>query len=256
MTMAENIPVVDHELFPNPPLKAMLGQVRFPTVLRITDLTSLVPFQETIRHEFPTFRQEQQLSLVVGPQGPQTPQIQSAYRFVTSDGMWSILLTPDAVTLEADVRAGYTNFADFGQRFRLVWEAILAQYSPTQIVRQGLRYVDHIEGDRRPSEWDAIINPALLGPIGTFGDDISQSVSELRLTLPDGVVIFKHGMLPLGPSATPGYLLDFDYFIEEPNDETSLEAVMGRFDTYHELLYRMFRWCVTDAALEAFRVGQ
>jgi len=250
----DHIPQADHEVFPNPPLKAMLGQVRFPTVLRIADIASLVPFQEAIRQEFPTFREEQQLSLVVGPQGPQTPQIQKAYRFTTADNAWSILLTPDAVTLEADVSAGYTSYDEFVQRFRPVWEAILTYFAPSQVVRQGLRYVDHIEGQRAAPEWRAIVNTELLGPIvETFGDEITQSASELRLAKPDGVLLFKHGILPLGPAATPGYLLDFDYFTEEPDNDISLEAVMSRFDSYHAMVYDMFRWCVTDVALDGFR---
>jgi uncharacterized protein (TIGR04255 family) len=256
MSADRTIPAVDHEVFPNPPLKAMLGQLRFPTVLRIADLGSLGPFQEAIRAEFPTYREEQQVSLLVGPQGPQAPQTQRAHRFVTEDRAWNILLTPDAVTLEADVAAGYTSYDAFVCRFRLVWETLLASFSPSQIERQGLRYVDHIEGDHTASEWAAFINPELLGSlVERFGDTISQSASEVRVTRGDGVLVFKHGMLPIGPSNTRGYLLDFDYFIEEPQDDTSLEAVMDRFDGYHQMLYSMFRWCVTDAALEGFRAA-
>jgi len=252
-----DIPRVEHEVFASPPLKVMLGQVRFPTVLRAADIGSLVPFQEAIRHQFPTLRQEQQLTLTVGPQGPQGPTMQPAFRFITGNGGWSFLLTPDAVTLEADVAAGYVSFDEFVDQFHLVWQAILANFSPDRILRQGLRYVDHIEGDRPAPEWASLINPELLGPVvDRFGTAITQTASELRLTRDDGVLVFKHGMLPLGPEARMGYMLDFDYFNEEPSDDTSLEAVMGLFDAYHETIYSMFRWCVTDAALEAFRAAR
>ncbi len=249
-----DIPPVEYEVFSDPPLKAMLGQVRFPTVLRIADLVSLAPFQEAIRHQFPTFRQEQQMSFVFGPQGPREPSMQQAFRFITDDGAWSILLTPDAVTLEADVAAGYTSYGQFVERFRLVWEAIVAHFAPSQVLRQGLRYVDHIEGERSAPEWAQTINAELLGPlVQRFGSTIRQAASELRLACEDGVLVFKHGILPLGPKAKMGYLLDFDYFNEEPTGDTSLAAVMGRFDSYHNAVYGLFRWCVTDAALEAFR---
>lgn len=232
----------------------MLGQVRFPPVLRIADPASLASFQEAVRHQFPTFRQEQQLTLMMGAQGPQVPSLQNAYRFVTDDGAWNILLTTDAVTLEADIAAGYTSYDGFVEQFRLVWQAILAHFAPDRVARQGLRYVDHIEGERTAPEWAALINHDLLGPlVDRFGTAIAQSASELRLTREDGVLVFKYGMLPLGPDATMGYLLDFDYFNEEPSDDTSLEAVMDRFTGYHEALYSLFRWCVTDVALEAFR---
>ena len=254
MSANTDIPAVEHEIFTNPPLKVMLGQVRFPTVLRIADLASLVPFQDAIRHQFPTFRQEQQLTLIVGASGPGGPSLQPAFRFITDDRAWSFLLTPDAVTVEADVAAGYTSYDEFVDRFRLVWEAIITHFAPDRVLRQGLRYVDHVEGERTAPEWATFINPELLGPlVERFGMAVSQAVSELRLNRTDGVLVFKHGMLPLGPGSAPGYLLDFDYFNEEPTDDPSVEAVMGRFDAYHESLYNLFRWCVTDEALERFR---
>ena len=166
MSVDADIPAVEHEVFANPPLKAMLGQVRFPPVLRIADPASLASFQEAVRHQFPTFRQEQQLTLMMGAQGPQVPSLQNAYRFVADDGAWNILLTPDAVTLEADVAAGYTSYEGFVEQFRLVWEAILANFTPDRVARQGLRYVDHIEGERTAPEWAAADQPRPPGPPG------------------------------------------------------------------------------------------
>lgn len=254
MSLSPAIPDAEHEVLPNPPLKVMLGQLRFPTVLRIGDLGSLIPFQEAMRQQFPTLREEQQLSFVFGPQGPQETSAQRAWRFVTGDGAWSFLLTQDAVTLEADVTRGYTSYDQFVERFRLVWTAILERFAPSKILRQGLRYVDHVEATSAVSEWASIINADLLGPlVERFGAALSQTVSELRLTLDDGVLVFKHGILPLGPNAKVGYLLDFDCFNEDSSDDTSLEAVIERFDRYHATVYSLFRWCVTDAALEAFR---
>jgi uncharacterized protein (TIGR04255 family) len=255
MTHGPDIPQVDHEVFPNPPLKAMLGQVRFPPVLRIADLPSLVPFQETIRHEFPNFGQEQQVSLMVGPHGAQSAT-QSAYRFATDDRAWSVVLTPEALTLEADIAVKYTSYDEFISRFRMAWTALSEHFSPTQIVRQGLRYVDHLEGEHPAADWATYINPILLGPlVDAFKEGLDQSVSELRFSRDDGVLVFKHGMVPMGPRAAMGYLLDFDYFSEEPADDVTVEAVVARFDRYHEFLYSFFRWCVTDEALKEFRSG-
>jgi uncharacterized protein (TIGR04255 family) len=253
MNHGPNIPKVEHEVFANPPLKAMLGQIRFPPVLRIADLSSLVPFQDAIRHEFPAFDQEQQISFVLGAQGAQSASTQ-AYRFSTGDRAWSIVLTPELVTLEADVGIRYTSYDEFIARFRLAWEAVCEHFGPTQVLRQGLRYVDHLEADLPAAEWASYINADLLGPlVGAFGIGVGQSVSELRFSRDDGVLVFKHGMLPLGPEATMGYLLDFDYYTEEASDDVSAGSVVGRFDQYHELLYSFFRWCVTEEALARFR---
>ena len=254
MTFGPRVPEVEHETFARPPLKVMLGQIRFPPVLRIADLGSLGGFQDSIRAEFPSFRQEQQLSFMFGPNGPEAAAAQNAYRFATADGAWSVLLNPEAVTLEADVAVQYTSYDEFIQRFAFVWASVLDHFQPGQVLRQGLRYVDHLEGERPALEWAEHINSELIGPLaGSLGDGIVQSISEHRFIRGDGVLVFKHGILPLGPTANPGYLLDFDYFIEQADPDVSVGAVKDRFDRYHEFLYRFFRWCVTDTALEEFR---
>jgi uncharacterized protein (TIGR04255 family) len=254
MSYGPDIPHIEHEVFARPPVKAMLGQVRFPPVLRISDLPALIPFQDEVRHAYPTFRPEQQVSFVLGPQGAQTAGAQSAYRFSTLDGVWSAVLSMDALTIEANPAAGYTSYDDFVAHVRLVWGAVIKHFAPSQVLRQGLRYVDHLEDPPEEGNWAPLINPDLLGPlVSVFGGSVAQSVSELRFPREDGVLVFKHGMLPLGPEGKLGYLLDFDYFTEQPSSDISVEAVVDRFGRYHELVYDFFRWCVTGEALARFR---
>jgi uncharacterized protein (TIGR04255 family) len=255
MTYGPDIPPADREIFPNPPLKAMLGQVRFPPILRIADLGSLGGFQDAIREDWPQFAQEQQLGILVGAQGLQEAGATRAFRFTAADGMWSALLTPDALTLEAALPAGrYTSYEEFGDRFRRVWTALLDQFRPAAVVQQGLRYVDHIERELPPADWATLINPELLGALTTsLSTGVVQAISDLRFQREDGLLAFKHGLVPAGPENKFGYLLDFDYFTQEQTGDTSTDAIMDRFDHYHETIYAFFRWCVTDQALEEFR---
>lgn len=46
MSHGPDIPAAEHEAFANPPLKTMLGQVRFPAILRIADLGALGAFKK------------------------------------------------------------------------------------------------------------------------------------------------------------------------------------------------------------------
>lgn len=255
MPYGPNIPAVDREVFARPPLKAMLGQIRFPAILKIADLGSLGGFQDAIREDWPQFAQEQQLGILVGPQGLQEAGATRAFRFTAADGMWSVLLTPDALTLEAGLPTGrYTSYEEFSDRFSRVWVAFLEHFKPAAVVQQGLRYVDHIERELPPAAWATLVNPELLGPLATsLSDGVVQAISDLRFQREDGVLAFKHGLVPAGPENKFGYLLDFDYFTQEQTDDTSVEAVVTRFDRYHEVIYAFFRWCVTDKALEEFR---
>lgn len=257
MDYGPDIPTaVEREIFAKPPLKAMIGQIRFPPVLRINDLALLAAYQDAVRSEFPEYAPEQQLNVVLGPAGPQNATVGPAYRFSTSDLAWSILVTSESLSLEVAVAERYTNYDEFMQRFELGWSALLQHFPPNRVTRQGLRYVDHIEGDLRPAEWARYINADLLGPlIGAFGSGVEQAVSELRFNRDDGVLVFKHGMIPAGPEGTKGYLLDFDYYNEDSTPETSVASVVERFDRFHDLQYAFFRWCVTEEAIEGFRRG-
>src|SRR4051812_34301788 len=91
---------VEYEVFPAPPLKAMLGQIQFPPTLKIGDISAVGRFHEAIRDRFPEFAPEQQFNITLGPAGPQQAAVAQVYRFTTGDGTWSIVLGPQALTLE------------------------------------------------------------------------------------------------------------------------------------------------------------
>jgi uncharacterized protein (TIGR04255 family) len=251
-----DIPRAEYEIFANPPLKAMLGQVRFPPVLRIASLSPLADFQEAIRDGWPDLVQEQQINFVIGPGVHQAqPGPQQIYRFTSADKVWNIVLTTDAVTIETTGAGEYSSYDEFDKRFRRIWDALRKHFAPSAVLRQGLRYVDHLEGATRPpSDWARLINPELIGPVaGTLSAGLEQAISDYRFRYDDAVLVFKHGIIPAGPQNQPGYLLDFDYFTDEPSQDVSTDAVMERFRSYHERAYALFRWCVTEEALRGFR---
>jgi uncharacterized protein (TIGR04255 family) len=247
------LPAVDHERLPSPPLKAMLGQIRFPPVLRILDLSYIARFQEEVRAEYPELAEETQLGVLVGPTGPVQTRPSKQWRLSTTDGRWGISLAQNALTLEASA-AEYTDYDEFRSRFAAIWPAAIRTLSPQRRVQQGLRYVNHIDMERAASEWGELINPQLLGAVGSteLGDDIEQAVSAYRFRRPDGTLILKHGIVRAGPEQKTGYLLDFDYFTQAPAD-LATDEVLRTFDGFHDMIYRFFRWCVSDRAVELFR---
>lgn len=255
MIGSPDIPAVEHESFASPPLKAMLGQVRFPTDLRIADIQALAGFQHDIRADWPQFDREQQLKVVFGPQGIQEAGSAGAFRFTSEDRAWSAVLTPDSITLEAGIEAsGYTSYEEFDRRFRSIWTALVEHFEPTAVLQQGLRYVNHIARQLPAAQWAELVNPELLGPIATsLSKDLVQAICDLRFDRERGTLVFKHGIAAAGPENQMGYLLDFDCFCQERLEDTTVEALVKRFGESHEEIYAFFRWCLTEQALEEFR---
>ncbi len=257
MSPGPNIPSAKYEIFAKPPLKAMLGQVRFPPVLKIANVSALGGLQDDLRDEWPDFAQEQQISFVIGPGVEQQaqPGPQQIFRFTSADKAWNIVLGTDALTIETNGAGEYSSYDEFAKRFRRVWDALQEHFAPAAVVRQGLRYIDHLEDDvRTPAEWARLINPELMGALaGALAEGLEHAISEYRFRYGETSLVFKHGIAPAGAENRPGYLLDFDYFTDQRSGDVSTEAVMERFAAYHEKSYNLFRWCVTEKALEAFR---
>lgn len=231
----------------------MLGQIRYPAILALRETSYLAPFQEALRSEYPELVVEQQLGLQISERGAFKTEDSRQWRMSTSDGVWSIIVGESSVALQS-TSSEYTDYLEFRGRFARVWDAALTLLRPARRIQQGLRYVNHIESERTGPEWASVINPELLGPIGSprFGADIEQAVSDIVLRRPDGQLKVKHGMVPGGPEATAGYLLDFDYFTQQRPDLLAVDEVLQQFDRFHELIYALFRWSIREEAFEAF----
>ena len=168
-----DLPEVAHEQFASPPLKAMLGQVRFPQILKIAEPAAVAPFQAAIADEFPTLTQEQQIQILLGPTGGGTGA-QKLWRFTSEDRAWSVLLGLDSLTIEAEWTQ-YTEYAAWRARFERVWQAASEHLGPSVVLYQGLRYIDHLERDLPGPEWARWINPELLGAV--FGPAVQRVAS-------------------------------------------------------------------------------
>lgn len=232
----------------------MLGQVRFDAILKIDQSEHIVPFQETLRADYPIFEPQQEVGLLVGPKGSFQTQTSASWRFSTEDRAWSVVLANSFLTLEVDA-AKYTHYEHFRERFDAAWTALATHFSPARRVQQGLRYVNHIEQSTLTNGWSSVINPQLLGPVASdaFGDEIDQALSEVRLRRPDGQLSVKHGLTVAGPEAALGYLLDFDYVSQEAVSDLEVNPILVRFDAFHEVIFDLFCWCLTAEYLRHVR---
>src|SRR5690349_13048318 len=99
------------------PLVRVLTQVRYPLVVAIEQREFIAPFQEAIRRDYPSLRQELTQSAVIGPGGISPVPPQRVWRFADVDGRWRVTLAPDFLALET---TAYSNRAEFFERMQRV----------------------------------------------------------------------------------------------------------------------------------------
>jgi uncharacterized protein (TIGR04255 family) len=236
----------------NAPLTQVVGQFRFPPILRIqTEPPSA--FQDSVRSEFPLLERPQ-VQLPPGLQLP--PEIMQAVRaqvapggwaFLTEDRSTTISLMPDSISLST------TNY-DRWERFRALMltclEALTSVYRPAYFSRVGLRYQDQILRSKlnlvgRP--WSQLLSREIQGEIAS--PEIEANLLELRkavrVALPalGGSVFLQHGLAKTDPQSEAGYMIDFDFSRDQKTEATDVATTI---ENLHHGVGAAFRWCISD----------
>ncbi len=243
----------------NAPLVRVLAQVRFPTLLAIrTSDSDVALFQEKIRATYPILEREQAFNLVAGTSdAPPELMKEVVWRFRDLKSEWQITLTADFVTLEA---LKYTNRLDFVARLERVLVVVHETFSPSAVLRIGVRYVDCV---RQPhvDRISSMVKPEVLG-IGqtALGEATELNMTECVMVAEEGRIQARWGLLPKDathdPSVLPlleekSWVLDLDMFSAEqmafnaPELAELTKQFAGR-------IYSVFRWMITDEFLRVY----
>jgi len=170
------------------PLKKVVLQVRFPTILQI-DSEAPASFQNEIRGKFPGYDEKfsvsQNININIGIKGMtqpfNTPTKSKQYEFSSADGKTKVLLTKNYLSIEADK---YEQWEKFEEDFKPIFKALSESYSPAFYTRIGIRYIDVFSktelGISDEINWKELINPIFLGLMGD--DNISKSVNGQATT--------------------------------------------------------------------------
>jgi len=244
------------------PLYEVLCQIRFPPLLRID---SEVPagFQESIRHAFPLFSEEDPVLLPDIPADvpPEFAALLRAtsqatrriWQFQSEDKQDTVTLTREFLGLAT---LKYEKWEDFRAQIATSFKALCAAYSPSFCVRIGLRYRNLIlrSGLGLAGEpWSALLQPQIAAEYSSpnLVPTIRESVHRVLIALSraQGMVNLRHGSASLqGQEAEGGYLIDNDFFTE---DKTEVSRVIERLDLFNREAGRLFRWCITQKLHDA-----
>lgn len=250
--MPLNLPMVDDIKLDRAPLEEVICQVRHPPILKIGH-EDPVDFQDLIRQEFPNIEFEQGLQIEIPKPGQEgiiaAKPSGRTYRFRSEDGNTLLSL---AVDFYAVSTRRYLNWEEFSRIVCLAHNSFVKVYGPSFSTRVGLRYVNRftLENTGLTSLEDilSIVRPELTA---NSESEVWSSPIEFRnrLVFKDDGSKFTIQVSFDNNDDTPFFILDFDYFDEGHVDLVDLE---DRVNLYHDIIYRAFRWCILDDALEIF----
>ena len=243
-------PVAEIELR-NAPLVRVLAQVRFPLIVAIEQREFIAPFQEAIRREYPSLRQEVTQGMVIGPGvvAPAAPQ--RAWRFTDIDVQWRVTLAPDFLALET---TAYTSRSEFFAKLRSVLELLDDHVGPKVVDRLGVRYIDRISGESL-DQIASLVRSEVRGITGTRAAvHLQHALTESVFLVEKAQLLARWGLLPAGATVDPGaiepidvpsWILDLDMFTTK-SFPFNVDRVVTDGRAFAERIYTFFRWAVTD----------
>lgn len=264
------LPQVTRVVFERSPLALALCQVRFASVLNIANPVFVAPFQQEIQSRYPIGGQQTGVELEFKPEEAEVKQRASPsfqWRFVDQEDNWTVILAQNFLAIET---RAYVDFSDFLDRLRQALKALVQHINPRIVTRLGLRYVNEI----RPGNlaWAKTVRRELLGPLGVEGlrKHTYQSLQQVWLRYPDNHGInIRHGLLPSSTTikprrgeaspSQPFYLLDIDVFREIPKPADLVvnpDSICRCIDSYNDVVYRLFRWAVTEQYVSTLGIRQ
>ncbi len=241
----------------SPSLVFVVAQVRFPLVVSINEERFVGPFQEMIRPDYPELERATEAQVLLGPEGVQKLEGGTVWTFSSRPGEWQVALTQGFVALST---ANYTNRQDFLGRLGALLEHVQQWLKSRRVTRFGIRYVDRIDG-KKLDRLGEMVRSEVLGPTIvplTAGASLRHSLTECSYDLPDGESLrARWGRLPEGTSLDPSvppaksasWVLDLDASVE--NLEFDRDDLLDRAARFGDVIYRYYRWAITDDFLRA-----
>ena len=256
------IPDSPREIYNHNPLKEVLVQLRFPTILRVESETP-AQFQNKIRREYPLYEEASSnsglpkeisdvlnaLSIPILPK--QTPQ---NHNFITEDRSRFISLNQDFLAV---TEKKYTQWECFRNEIILAEEAFRNIYEPSFYSRIGLRYIDFIDRKELGLEslsWNELLNEGFIGQLGAsdFAEEVSEIKTQSIIRIPSvqsGAVTIRHGLARSSEDSNRfGYSIDADFSTTKrctPDDAFNI------LDTFNNLGGRLFRWTIKPRLRDA-----
>lgn len=251
-------PDVERKIYQLNPLDQVVCQFRFHPILRIESEIP-VKFQEAIREDFPILNdainiQQKEISNSIIPKEiiEKFNKIDRSYEFSSIDKKWVVTLNRTSLSLICN---DYKRWEDFYKMFKKPLDALMEIYSPKQIVRVGLRYVNVIRRSQLElvdCNWNDLLKPAILGLLGenSFSKNIDNFsiVNELQLNDDCDKVTIRTKFVKHITEDEYCIMIDNDFFSTQ--HITSKEAV-EKIELFNKEASKVIRWCISQKLHDA-----
>jgi uncharacterized protein (TIGR04255 family) len=252
------------EFFPNSPrvfygkapLKQVICQIRFPTILKIEsevpsqfqqDIRSLLPLSERSQSAASPFQIPKHIAEAFGG-----ALGTNAYTFLTEDRKTSIELGSASLTYQT---TAYHLWDDVLAILYPAVNSLEKNYEPSFYSRIGLRYVDTIDRvalGLQTTPWSELLNKVILGELAEhfIEENIEAIQKSIRVRNSDdkGGFLLQHGMTRMDRN-TPGmYLIDFDFYVDQKTEKQDARTIL---DGLHSRAGLAWRWCITPKLHDA-----
>lgn len=259
--------IPERKLLNDAPLVRVLGQVRFPKIVKIAEESYIADFQEAIRKEYPHFQSDvvQGVELNLSGQELQHRVMNAViWRFFDPTRVLRISLSQDAISLET---AKYVSRDEFLERLGFILNCLQETINPSLVQRVGFRYVNRLQGEELLGSLDKLIQPELLNVLQPkLTSNIDISMTEITATTKEGKLIARYGLAPVNYSHDPdmappvkerSWVLDVDsYSTGCAGQEFDAKMLCGELDKVAARGYTFFRWSITDQFLKQFGANQ
>ena len=240
------------------PLKRVICQLRFPTILGFSAST-MRPFQQAIEDSYPLIHVEKVIvgvAIMGADVNPTQVDIKDVFRFAVADGDTTVAVSEDFISLET---TNYDRFTHFSERWEGLMTSALATLGVRHQARLGLRYTNIIERDTAADTidtWTGVIQEHLLRPIQAISAPIGATAFAeqhvVRANTEHGGIVFRHGFPTPPEEQLPiGYMLDIDNYDDKPKTIAIPQHLVQLAQWDHQS-YALLRASVSDAQWASF----
>lgn len=250
-------PETERVIYNKNPLDKVICQIKFPPILKI-DAEIPYQFQDKIRKEFPNYSETRKTQLDIPQEIMRKipaeilgdfPKIidRKNHEFTTEDNIWTINLTSIFIAFSC---TKYIRWEEFKDKFTLPLRMFLETYSPTNIVRIGLRYLDVIKRSNlnlTDSKWSELLKPHILGLLSSpeIEDRIKAFENKYVLLLSDNSSKVKiiTGFIEPIDNNEECFMIDSDFYNDE---KMPIEEIWDKLNYLHERSSRLIQWSLTE----------